>query len=190
MFCSTGTTSYFVSTLCDRLSHPFSIIAVFEFQQFLTISAILHYTWTNGNSVSGMTWGLPRNCSTRCAPALHEAYLQWPVHRGPSHPYSFTSQLLRRPALAREGNSLRLLKVGAQPQAQLPLGLPHLQWLHLLKWRLKRRRSIRLPNAFLPVRPSEKKKKLVSESPNPEAERPFRDLDHTESVSEDSPHPL
>ena len=38
--------------------------------------------------------------------------------------------------------------------------------------------------------PPEKKRKLISESPNLEAEGPFRDLDHTESVSEDSPHPL
>ena len=38
--------------------------------------------------------------------------------------------------------------------------------------------------------PPEKKKKLISESPNSETEGPFRDLDHTESVSENSPHPL
>ena len=113
--------------ICEWLSRSFSIIAVFEFQQFSTILAILHHTWTNGNSTSGMTWGLPRNYSTRCTPALHETYPQQPVHRGPSHLYSFTSQLLHRPALAREGNSLRLLKVGAQPQAQPPPGLPHLQ---------------------------------------------------------------
>ena len=137
----------------ERLSHTFSIIAVFEFQQFWTILAILHHTWTNGNSTSGMTWGLPRNCSTRCAPALHKVYLQQPAHRGPSHPYSFTSQLLHRPTLASEGNLLRLLKVGAQPQAQLPPDLPRLQRLHLLKRRLKRRRSVRLPNALLPVKP-------------------------------------
>ena len=36
----------------------------------------------------------------------------------------------------------------------------------------------------------EKKKKLISESPNPEAEGPFRDSDRTESVSGNSPHPL
>ena len=36
----------------------------------------------------------------------------------------------------------------------------------------------------------EKKKKLISESPNSEAEGPFRDSDHTESVSGNSPHPL
>ena len=40
------------------------------------------------------------------------------------------------------------------------------------------------------VSPPEKKRKLISESPDPEAEGPFRDSDHTESVSEDSPHPL
>ena len=40
------------------------------------------------------------------------------------------------------------------------------------------------------VSPPEKKRKLISESPNPEAEGPFRDLDRTESVSEDSPHSL
>ena len=40
------------------------------------------------------------------------------------------------------------------------------------------------------VSPPEKKRKLISESPNPEAEGPFRDSDLTESISEDSPHPL
>ena len=36
----------------------------------------------------------------------------------------------------------------------------------------------------------EKKKKLISESPDSEAEGPFRDSDHTESVSENFSHPL
>ena len=40
------------------------------------------------------------------------------------------------------------------------------------------------------VSPPEKKKKLISESPDSEAEGPFRDSDCTESVSENSPHPL
>ena len=39
------------------------------------------------------------------------------------------------------------------------------------------------------VSPPEKKRKLISESPDPEAEGPFRDSNRTESVSEDSPHP-
>ena len=34
----------------------------------------------------------------------------------------------------------------------------------------------------------EKKRKLISESPDSEAEGPFRDLDHTESAPEGSPH--
>ena len=40
------------------------------------------------------------------------------------------------------------------------------------------------------VSPAEKKVKLMSESPDSEAEGPFRDLDHTESVSENSSHPF
>ena len=40
------------------------------------------------------------------------------------------------------------------------------------------------------VSPPEKKRKLISESPDPEAEGPFRDSDLHESISEDSPHPL
>ena len=155
MFCSTETTSCCVSTLW-RYASGYPILSLslqsLGFSNSRPFWATLHHTWTNGNSASGTTWELARNYSTRCAPTLHEAYPQWPVHRGPSHPYSFTSQLLHQPALAREGNSLRLLKVGAQPQAQLPPGLPCLQRLHLPKWRLKRR-SVKLPNAPLPVRP-------------------------------------
>ena len=40
------------------------------------------------------------------------------------------------------------------------------------------------------VSPPEKKAKLISESPDSEAEGPFRDSDLTESVSENSSHPL
>ena len=40
------------------------------------------------------------------------------------------------------------------------------------------------------VSPSEKKAKLISESPDSKAEGPFRDSDHTESISENSSHPL
>ena len=125
-----------------------AVIPYFLYHCSLRVSAILDhfgYPPPHLDQWQQRIWydlGLPRNCPTRCAPALHEAYLQWPVHRGPSHPHSFTSQLLCRPALAREGNSLRLLKVGAQPQAQLPLGLPHLQWLHLLKQETKKKHKI------------------------------------------------
>ena len=38
--------------------------------------------------------------------------------------------------------------------------------------------------------PPEKKKKLISESPDSDAEGPFRDWDPTESVSDNSSHPL
>ena len=38
--------------------------------------------------------------------------------------------------------------------------------------------------------PEKNKKKLISESPDSDAEGPFRDSDHTDSATEISPHTL
>ena len=72
-----------------------------------------------------MTWGLPRNYSIRCITTLYEACQQSRVCQGPSHPSLPLSQLLCQFTRAMGENSLRLQKVGAQPQ-----GRPF-----LLKWR-------------------------------------------------------
>ena len=56
--------------------------------------------------------------------------------------------------------------------------------------RKKKRKTTKRTVTSETVSPPEKKVKLISESPDSEVEGPFRDSDHTESVSENSSHPL
>ena len=83
-------------------------------------------TLINGNSVSGMTWELPKKFYIKCIFAFHGAFLQSPVPQGPSHLLPPAGQLLRRPILLVRRNLLRPRKVGAQPPAPPALGHPHL----------------------------------------------------------------
>ena len=52
----------------------------------------------------------------------------------------------------------------------------------------KKRKAAKCTVTSETVNPPEKKKKLISESPDSEAEGPFRDSDHTECAPEGSPH--
>ena len=54
----------------------------------------------------------------------------------------------------------------------------------------KKRKTTKRTVTSETVSPPEKKKKLISVSPDSEVEGPFRDLDHTESTTENSTHPL
>ena len=56
--------------------------------------------------------------------------------------------------------------------------------------RKKKRKTTKRTVTSETVSPPEKKVKLILESPDSEVEGPFRDSDHTESVSENSSHPL
>ena len=89
------------------------------------------------------------------------------------------------------GYSLRPRKVRAQPLAPRVPGPPHPLRLLLLKRRQGKERNTSLPSVTSETMspPEEKKKKVISESPDSQAEGPFYDMDTT-SVHEDSPHAL
>ena len=80
----------------------------------------------------------------------------------------------------------------AQPPAPQALGPPCLLRLLLLKRetrKRKKRKSAKCTVTSETVSPLEKKKKVISESPDSQAEGPFYDTD-TISAHEDSPHAL
>ena len=104
---------------------------------------------------------------------------------GPSHLLPLAGQLQCRSALIMGGNSLRPRKVRAQPPVLRALGPPCPWRLLLLKRRKRKEGSTSLSSKM--VSPPEKKRKIISESPDSQAEGPFCDSD-TVSVPEDSPH--
>ena len=107
----------------------FSLLTTFtvcECLLSLIISDTLLLTLINGNSLSGMTWELPKKFYIRCVFAFHGAFLRSPVPQGPSHLLPPTGQLQCRSFLLMRRNSLRPRKVGAQPPAPRALGHPRL----------------------------------------------------------------
>ena len=105
----------------------FSLLTTFtvcECLLSLIISDTLLLTLINGNSVSGMTWELPKKFYIRCVFAFHGAFPRSPVPKGPSHLLLPTGQLQCRSFLLVRRNSLRPRKVGAQPPAPRALGHP------------------------------------------------------------------
>ena len=140
-----------------------------------------------------MTWEPPKKYYIRCIFAFHEAFPRSPVPRGPSHPLPLAGQLQRQFTLFMRGNSLRPRKVGAQPPAPRALGHPPPVATTSPKTEIKRKRKCKPSKCTVTsetVSPPEKrKKKVISESPDSQAEGPFCDSDTT-SVPEDSSHTI
>ena len=99
----------------------FSLLTTFTVCECLLSLIILDtllLTLINGNSVSGMTWELPKKFYIRCVFAFHGAFPRSPVPpKGPSHLLPPAGQLQRRSFLLMRRDSLRPREVGVQPPA-------------------------------------------------------------------------
>ena len=156
----------------------------------LIISDTLLLTLINGNSASGMTWELPKKFHIRCISASHGAFPRSPVPQGPSHLLPPAGQLQCRSFLLMRRNSSRPRKVGAQPPSTASTGPSPPTATTSPKMEIKKKRkrkSVKRTATSETVSPQERRKKIVSESPDSQAEGPFCDSD-TVSVSEGSPH--
>ena len=149
-------------------------------------------TWINGNSASGMTWEPPKKFYIKCVFTFHGAFLRLPVPQGPSHLLPPAGQLQRQSILLMKRNSLRPRKVGAQPPATASTGPSPPVVTTSPKTEIKKKRkhkSVKRTVTSEMVSPPEKRKKIISESPDSQAESPFCDSD-TMSVPGDSSHAL
>ena len=149
-------------------------------------------TLINGNSVSGMTWELPKKFYVKCVFAFHGAFPQ-----SPSPPRAESPSPSRRPAAApihpsREEEFIEASKGGSSAPSTVSTGpsLPVATTSPKTEIKKKRKRkSVKCTVTSKTVSPPEKRKKIISEFPGSQAEGPFRDSD-TVSAPEDSSHTL
>ena len=136
-----------------------------------------------------MTWELPKKYYIRCVFAFHEAFPRSPVPQGPSHLLRLAGQLLHRSALFMKGDLLRPRRVRAQPPSTASTRPSSPVATTSPKTEIKKKRkhkSVKRTVTSETVSPPERKKqKIISESPDSQAEGPFRNSD-TMSVPEDS----
>ena len=154
----------------------------------LIILDTLLLTSINGNSTSGMTWELPKKFNIRCVFAFHGAFPRSPVPQGPSLLLPPAGQLLILPTHEEEFIKASDGGSSAPSTASTGLSLPVATTSPKTEIKKKRKRkSVKRTVTSETVSPPGKKKKIISESPDSEAEGPFRDSD-TMSASEDLPH--
>ena len=171
----------------------FSLLTTFtvcECQLSLIISDTLLLTLISGNSASGMTWELPKKFYIRCVFAFHGAFPRSPVPQGPSHLLPLAGQLQRRSILFMRRVSLRPQKVGSSAPSTASTGPSPPVATTSPKTEIKKkkkRKSVKCTVTSETVSPPEKRKKIISESPDSQAEGPFCHSD-TVSVSDSSPH--
>ena len=170
----------------------FSLLTTFtvcECPLSLIISDTLLLTLINGNSASGMTWELPKKFYIRCVFAFHGAF-----PRSPVPPRAESPSPSRRPAAApilptHEEESVKASKGGSSAPSTASTGPSPPVATTSPKTEIKKKRkrkSVKRTVTSETVSPPEKRKKIVSESPDSQAEGPFCDSD-TVSVSEGSP---
>ena len=103
------------------------------------------------------------------------------------------SELLHRFAQVMGENSLRLQKVEAPPSCTTTTGHSLFTTIASPKMEIKEKKKRKIAKRTVTsetISPPEKKRKLISESPDSEVEGPFRDSDRTESAPEySSPAP-
>ena len=188
----------FPTQLKKNAGDPFvcHCFTVSECQQSWIILGTLTHSWTSGNSAPGMIWGPYKTYFTACKIALRKGLpaVASPPRSGP-HDSPLLQQPPRQPAPIVGAYLLRLQGEEAQLRIQPLLGPPLLQQKHLLKQRGKRQRKKKrtIPKCTVTsetIPPVEKKPKVFSESPDSEAEGPFRDSDRTVSAPEGSPDTL
>ena len=119
-----------------------------------------------------MTWKPPKKHYIRCVLAFHEAFPRSPVLQGPSHLLPLTGQLQCQSTLVMGGY---LPTATTSPKTEIKKRRKH--------------KSAKCTVTSETVSPPEKKKKVISESPDSQAEGPFYDTD-TLSAPDDSPHAL
>ena len=134
--------------------------------------------------------GATQEVYIRCVFAFHEAFPRPPVPQGPSHLLPLEGQLQCRSTLVMGGNSLRPRKVRAQPPSTVSTGPSSPIVTSSPRTEKKKRRkhkSVKRTVTSEMVSPPEKRKKVISESPDSQAEDPFCDTE-TASAPEGSPH--
>ena len=149
-------------------------------------------TLINGNSASGMTWELPKKFYIRCVFAFHGAFPQSPVPQGPSHLLPPAGQLQRRSLPTHEEEFVKASKGGSSAPSTTNTGPSPPVATTSPKTEIKKKRkrkSVKCTVTSETMSPPEKRKKIISESLDSQAEGPFCDSD-TMSVSEDSSHAL
>ena len=166
---------------------------VFGYWRFSTTLVILPYNWTSGNSTPGTTWEPLKTYFTVCATNLWEVCPQQPAHQGLSHPALSTLQTSMPTHPAHLGNFVKASKGGGSPQNAATARPSSTTMVTPPKTEVKKRKKKKWTTPKCTVTSEtvpapEKKRKVISESPDSEAEGPFRDSDHTESASENSPN--
>ena len=149
-------------------------------------------TLINGNSTSGMTWVPPKNYYIRCVFGLSRGL---PAVASP--PRAKSPSPSRRPAAApirptHEEEFVKASKGGSSAPSTANTGpSPPVATTSPKTERKKRRKhkSVKHTVTSETVSLPEKKKKIISESPDSQAEGPFCDSD-TVSAPEDSSHAI
>ena len=138
-----------------------------------------------------MTCEPPKKYYIRCVFAFHEAFPQSPVLQGPSHLLPLRGQLQCRSALimggfvkASKGENSVPGTASTGPSSPIANTSPKTE----IK-KKRKRKSVKRTVTSETVSPPEKKKKIISESPDSQAEGPFCNSD-TVSAPEDSSHPI
>ena len=137
-----------------------------------------------------MTWEPPKKHFIRCILAFREAFPRSPVLQGLSHLLPLAGQLQCRSALVMGGNSLRPRKGESSAPSTVSTGPSSPIATTSSKTEIKKRRKRKSAKCTVTskrVSPPQKKKKVISESPDSQAEGPFYDTD-TVSAPEDSLH--
>ena len=169
-----------------------ALLATFTVCECLLSSIILDtrpLTWINVNSMSGMTWEPPKKYYIRCVFAFHKAFPRSPRAESPSPS--------RRPAAApirpiHEEEFVKALRGGSSAPSTASTGpSPPVVTTSPRTEKRKRRKhkSVKRTVTSETVSLPEKKKKVISESPDSQAEGPFCDSD-TVSAPEDSSHAI
>ena len=130
-----------------------------------------------------MTWVPPKNYYIRCVFAFHEAFPRSPVTRGPSHPLPLAGQLQRRSRPTHEEEFVKASKGGSSAPSTTSTGPSSPVATTSPKTEKKKRRkhkSVKRTVTSETVSLPEKKKKIISESPDSQAEGPFCDSEHSE----------
>ena len=140
-----------------------------------------------------MIWEPPKSCFTVYITDLPRAYPQQLAHQESSHPAPLSCQPLRQHVLHLGGKFIKASKGGGPPQNAATAGPSSAVMLTPPKMEVKKRKKKRqatpkctVTRETIPV--VEKRPRVVPESPDSEAEGPFRDSDRTVSALENSPN--
>ena len=172
-----------------QISSLLTSFTVCECPLSLIISDTLLLTLINGNSTSGMTWELPKKFYIRLLIRLSQglpAIASPPRAESPSpscRPVAAPIYPIHEEEFikASKGRSSAPSTTSTGPSQPVATTSPKTEMK-----KKRKRKSVKRTVTSETVSPPGKKKKIISESPDSQAEGPFCDSD-TVSVSEDSP---